>query len=335
MLGRVTPARRALLLALVSLALVACATRVLAPPPAWQSALGREHPLTGRIWDAGAREFIDEHALIDRLARARFVLLGEKHDNADHHRLQAWVIQGLVAAGRRPAVALEMLSVAETAAVERYRAVAPGDAAGLGAALEWERSGWPPWPFYQPIAEAAISARLPLVGANLTRAATTAVGRRGLDALDPGLIVRTGLDAPLDPLVRASLAEEIREAHCGHAPGSMLERMVAVQRARDAQMADALAAAATRSGAVLIAGAGHVRTDRGVPAYLAVVAPGDRVAAVGFVEVRDGVSEPAEYLDRPVDALWFTPRVDDADPCEQFRRPLERLRERPRQGARP
>ena len=30
-----------------------------------------------------------------RLARAEFVLLGEKHDNPDHHRLQAEVLRGL------------------------------------------------------------------------------------------------------------------------------------------------------------------------------------------------------------------------------------------------
>ncbi|MGZ9157183.1 MAG: ChaN family lipoprotein [Candidatus Binatia bacterium] len=34
-----------------------------------------------------------------RLARAEFVLLGEKHDNPDHHWLQAEVLRGLIAAG--------------------------------------------------------------------------------------------------------------------------------------------------------------------------------------------------------------------------------------------
>src|SRR5215204_1457467 len=57
----------------------------------WQSHYGRNHPLTGRIWDVASGEFIDRPALIMRLARAEFVLLGEKHDNPDHHRLPAGV----------------------------------------------------------------------------------------------------------------------------------------------------------------------------------------------------------------------------------------------------
>jgi len=317
---------RAVALALLALALVACAGRAAPPPPdSWLAPLGHTHPLAGRIWDVAGRRFVEPEALARQLARVRFVLLGEKHDNPDHHRLQAWVIRAMAAAGRRPAVALEMLGVDETAAVERHRAVAPDDAAGLGAAVGWERSGWPPWRLYQPIAEAAIAARLPIVGANLTATALRGVGRRGLDALDPALLGRTRLDAPLDRATRAALEADVREAHCGHGSPAALERMVAVQRARDAQMADALAIAGERDGAVLVAGAGHVRKDSGVPAVLAVRSPGERVVAVAFVEVRDGRDDPAAYAERPVDFLWFTARVDDVDPCERFRESLERL----------
>jgi hypothetical protein len=27
----------------------------------------------------------------------------------------------------------------------------------------------------------------------------------------------------------------------------------------------------------------------------------------------------------PFDYVWFTPAVDDEDPCEKFRKPLERM----------
>src|SRR4051794_21542665 len=49
----------------------------------------RAQPLAGRIWDAQARDFLDEGSVMLRAERARFVLLGEKHDNPEHHRLQA------------------------------------------------------------------------------------------------------------------------------------------------------------------------------------------------------------------------------------------------------
>jgi uncharacterized iron-regulated protein len=101
--------------------------------------------------------------------------------------------------------------------------------------------------------------------------------------------------------------------------------MVAAQRARDAQMAERMVAA-QRDGTVLIAGAGHVRSDRGVPAYLATRAPGTTVATVAFVEVAAAHAAPAAYAERfgvarlPFDFVWFTARADDVDPCARMRR---------------
>ena len=311
--------RRVLTGAVGAFVLAGCGPLVAVPPRPWQSPEGREHPLSGRVWDVRGRRFISPARLVDLLADARFALLGERHDNADHHRLQAWLIGALARAGRRPAVAMEMLSVEDTPLVVRHLEARPGDAAGLGPALGWDKSGWPPWPLYQPIAEAAVAARLPIVGANLTPAATRAVRQGGFAAIDPALAVRTGVDRPLEPAARAAMTAEIREAHCGQGSDAVLERMIAVQVARDAQMADAMAAAEEHDGAVLIAGAGHVGKDRGVPARLAVRRPGRSVVAVAFVEVSDGRADPQRYLTRPVDYMWFTPRVDSVDPCDRFR----------------
>lgn len=293
---------------------------------AWESAHGRDHPLTGWVWDVAGRRFLDAETLVVRLARDPFVLLGEKHDNPDHHRLQAWVLDGLIAAGRRPAVGFEMFTVDDAPRIARYLAVSPRSAAGLGDAVDWSRSGWPAWPLYQPIADRALGAGLPIVATNLGPTATRAVARQGIRALDPALVERLGLGRPLDAATRSEMATEIREGHCGYAREEMLDGMIAVQRARDAQMAERLAAA-DGDGAVLIAGSGHVRKDRGVPAFLTALRPGARVASVAFVEVLADAPAPEAYA-MPVDYLWFTPRFDPVDPCERFRKPLERLRER-------
>src|SRR5687767_16011942 len=69
------------LMALV-LVVLAASAHAAEPPPA---GLGHDHPLTGRIWDVAGARFIITEALVARLAPARFVLLGERHDNADHH----------------------------------------------------------------------------------------------------------------------------------------------------------------------------------------------------------------------------------------------------------
>ena len=297
----------------------------------WQASVHREHPLVGRIWDVAGRRFIDENTVGAPLTEARYVLLGEKHDNPDHHVLQARMIRALTVAGRRPAVAFEMFTPSRAGALASYLAAHPRDAAGIGEAVNWTASGWPAWAMYEPIAQAALDAGLAIVPANLDDDRVRAVSRQGVAALDAALVRRHGLDLPLAADVRAAMAEEIRDSHCGHAPEDRVGTMIGVQRARDAQMAEALLTAPGNYGAVLIAGDGHVRSDYGVPAYLRRIDPGARTVSVAFVEVDTKRVEAESYAERfgvglPFDYVWFTPAVDDEDPCEKFRKSLERLR---------
>jgi uncharacterized iron-regulated protein len=311
--------------------LAACATATPDPAPEqiaaamrWDSPLGREHVLAGRVWAVEDGRFVTPAQLARRLGRARYVLLGEKHDNADHHRLQAWILRQIILGGGRPAVAFEMFDTAQAPAIARHLAAAPRDAAGLGEAVDWERSGWPPWELYQPIAQAALDAGLEIVPANITRDVARALARQGLSGVDYDVATQLRLNEPLPGPVQARMLAEIREAHCGTLGEGSAERMVLAQRARDAQMARSLVRADRGAGGVLIAGAGHV-SDHGVPAHLAELAPGAPVAAVALLEVRAGDDAPLLYARGsegrlPYDYVWFTPRTDDRDPCEAFRR---------------
>jgi uncharacterized iron-regulated protein len=291
----------------------------------WESPVERAHPLVGRIWDVKAGAFIGEDVLVTRLVASRFVLLGEQHDNPDHHVLQAKLVHAMIEAGRRPALGFEMLTTDDAPAVIRYLARSPKDAAGLGDAVNWARSGWPEWRFYQPIAQAALDANVPIVATNLSRAATEAVRRNGLPGLGPTLMTQLRLAEPT-PEIRLAMTRELRDAHCGQVPDTMIDRMVDIQWARDARIAASVARAGQRDGAVLIAGAGHVRRDRGVPVPLARQVPDATIASVAFVEVDAGASKPSDYAARfgtetlPFDYVWFTPKADDADPCEKLKK---------------
>lgn len=294
-------------------------------PGPWQAPLGRDHPLIGRIWDVTAARFVTPAALGSQLAGARYVLLGERHDNPDHHRIQAAVVRALVAAGRRPAIAFEMFSADDAEAIARHLAAAPRDAAGLGVAVGWARSGWPSWTLYQPIVQTALDAGLPIVAANLAPRTARALARGDRKALPAGLAERYALDRPLPGGGQAALAAEIDASHCGHLPGDRIAGMVLAQRARDASLADSMMSAA-RDGAVLIAGAGHVRSDRGVPVYVRARDPGAGIAVLAPVEVQDEWTRPVDYAAAPggrlpYDWVWFTPRMADVDPCERFPRP--------------
>ena len=289
----------------------------------WRAPLEREHPLTGRIWDVKAGRFVDAAAVTQRLAGARYVLLGEKHDNPDHHQIQAALVRALLAAGRRPAVALEMLTADQAPAMARHLAASPHDAAGLAEAVNWKRSGWPDFALYQPIVEAALEAGVPVVAGNIGTAAIRAVARGEPGALPAELSARYGLDRPLAPAAQARLTAEIRDAHCGYLPASRVDAMVLAQRARDATLADSLVSRADADGGVLIAGVGHVRADHGVPLYLAARAPGAPIVVVAPLEVRDEATRPEDYAAQfdgalPFDVVWFTPRMDYQDPCRAF-----------------
>ena len=122
---------------------------------------------------------------------------------------------------------------------------------------------------------------------------------------------------------------ELFQAHCGYLPEDQMEPMVQVQRARDAQMAERLIASDKGDGAVLITGAGHARTDRGVPAHLARKAPGVRVRSVAFLEVSADKRQPQDYVEAPgagrlpYDYVWFTPVAEREDLCAKLKKRME------------
>ena len=268
------------------LLLAACAQQPTAEPNA-------PHPLIGKIWDTRASTFVSRDALFDRLAQARYVILGETHDNAEQHALQRVVLEGLAARGRRPVLAMEQFDSQYQADLDAAR-TRGADAEGLADAGRFDRKGWN-WPLYKPLVQFAIEFGWPLAAANLSRSDARAI------VADPA---RSGLP-PADAYVETALSRDIVESHCGKTPDAKLLRgMVEAQRARDARMASVF-----KRDTVLIAGAGHARRDRGVPIYV-----DGHVVSVAFVETESGKNTPADY-EQAYDYLWFTSRAARAASC--------------------
>jgi uncharacterized iron-regulated protein len=301
------------------------------PPPApssapvrWESKLGIDHPLAGVILDVAARRPVSEAELTARAQAADIVLVGEIHDNPDHHRLEAELLRAFATAHAAPAVVFEMLDREQQPAIDASLAAHPGNADALAEAVAWESSGWPAWSMYRPVFEAAIAAHGPILAAGLDREAAMRIAHDGVAALDPALVKAFGLAAPLPDEAQASMRHEMSDVHCGLLPESMLDSMVLVQRARDASLAERLHEGVTRSkGALLIAGAGHVRRDRGVPAQL-TRAYGATSVAIGLLEVNaetspEGYAAAFDARVLPFDFAWFTPRANDVDHCAELR----------------
>jgi uncharacterized iron-regulated protein len=276
----------------------------------WQTTVYADHPLVGRIWSMSRSEYVTQDEVVSDLRAVAFVLLGEKHDNPDHHRLQGGLVQALAPA----AVAFEMLD--HTDPVEQGT-----DPASLAAAVKWADSGWPPFEVYEPVFAATYTVGADVIAAHPTREEVRQAMNSGLESLPATATAGLQLDKPLQEAHRAELAAEIVASHCGHAPQEMQDMMIRAQILKDAWMARAMGQARqSRPGTVvLIAGGGHTRRDRGVPHYLA-----DSARTVLLTEVVAGQEDPAAY-DEGADYLWFTPRVDDVDPCEKYREQLHQM----------
>jgi uncharacterized iron-regulated protein len=301
------------------------ASKGLQPEGGWRTSIDRDHALVGRVWDCRQRAFTDVDVVWQRLRGARIVLLGEKHDNPDHHRLQATALAAIVAGGRRPSVAFEMFDSEQQPSIDGYRSDSSASAQGLGAATHWESTGWPPFELYLPIVRVAFENRLPVVAANIPTQRVRSLVHEGARGLAPDLL-GLDLDREFPPVLESSLESELRASHCGQLPDAMIGGMALAQHARDAYMARAALGADRGDGTVVVAGDGHVRADRGIPYYLQRQKSGISVASLAFLEVAKGVDDPAAYAkplgatDLPFDFVWFTPRADDTDPCAPLKK---------------
>lgn len=324
------PALRAALVALqFVLALAATAVppaQAEEAPPPWQATEDADHPLVGKIVRVSDGAHVTPDELAAALARARLVLLGETHDNPDHHRIQGWAVARLVAAGWRPGIAMEMITTDRQAVIEAHFEAHPRDVAGLGPALGWERTGWPDWSHYARAIAPAISAGAALTAANLPQATMRGLAAHGFAVLGPDRLRELALDRPLPEPVYAAIAEEMVASHCGQLAASRARPFAVMQIARDAALADGLLTAAQRAGghAVLVAGNGHVRRDRGVPLHLGRRGQDQDVVVVAPIEVRAAAQSPDDYAGTygtavlPFDYVWFTPRARREDPCRGF-----------------
>ena len=195
------------------------------------------HPLAGRIWDTRAQDWVSTTELERGLARARYVLLGEVHDNAGHHRLRRDLLAALVRDGRRPAIAMEQFDREHQPALQRVQNEPAPTPELLKTAGRVDAQGWN-WSYYEPIVRLALDHRLPIVAANLSRADAFRVSTDGAAAvLGPAAVGALQLDHPLPDAARLKLEQVIDDGHCGKAPRNILPGMVAAQRARDAIMA--------------------------------------------------------------------------------------------------
>jgi uncharacterized iron-regulated protein len=236
----------------------------------------------------------DAPSRVLRLLPADVLMLGEQHDAPEHHVIERDTVQALATDGRLAALAIEMAEEGQSTTYLKPDATQ----AQVQTALSWNDKAWP-WTDYGPAIMAAVSAGVPVVGANLPR-------ERMKDAM-----ADVSLDAQLGDAQRAQQQQAVRDGHCGLLPEAQIVPMTRIQIARDRAMAQAaLKARVPGKTVLLITGAGHATKTLGVAQHL----PTDvRVKSIRLVA---GEADQAPGYD----ALWRTPALPPKDYCATLRK---------------
>lgn len=239
------------------------------------------------------------------MAGADIVILGEVHDNAEHHVGQADLIMQL----KPKAVVFEMLSPEQAGIVNTGPR---DDLDALAARIDWANSSWPDFAIYAPVFAALDDT--PVVGAAAPRGVVRAAFSEGASAVFGTGAGQFGLDMAVPAAQLAQRSQMQFDAHCAAMPLEMMGGMVEAQRLRDALFSKAALDALEKYGApiVVIVGNGHARRDWGMPAMIAQAASDVTTYAVGFVEV------PSPDNDPRFDTTLPTQPAQRDDPCDAF-----------------
>jgi uncharacterized iron-regulated protein len=220
------------------------------------------------IWSLKDERELTFGELIDRLARADVVCVGESHDSDLHHRVQLQIIKALFARDERLGVGMEMFQRPYQKALDRYLAGATNEQTFLEDSEYRTRWGYE-WSLYRPIVEFCRRNGVPVAALNAPRELTQRVSKVGYAGLSPAERKELGaVDFHVGPH-RAHWYDLLARMH-GKAkvPPEQKERSYQVMAVWDEYMAESAARFQRARGVrrmVVLAGSGHVDSWFGIP----------------------------------------------------------------------
>jgi len=220
----------------------------------------------------GQAKAIATDRLFAQLSQRHAVLLGEVHDNADHHRWQLHTIAGLHALHPRLVIALEMFPHRLQSVLDQWTAGQLSEEEFL-TRTQWRTVWGHDAALYMPIFQFARLHRLRLLALNVERTLVRQVGEQGWAAIP--LKEREGVSdpAPAPPAYVDALYESFQQH--GQKPRERsdpaFQHFVDSMLLWDRSMAQGIAEATVREpDAIVVAlmGLGHLEDGAGVPRQL-------------------------------------------------------------------
>ena len=218
-----------------------------------------------RLYDLSSRKILSGAQALAHLQSARLILVGEHHNNAEHHQAQLQVIRALHESGRQVSVGMEMFQRDSQPELDRW-------VAGTMETDQFRRvflDNWNfDWELYRPIFDYVRRNHIPLIGLNVPDEITAQVAYHGFESLNRE---QKGALEGITCDVTAEYRDFIRQAYGAHGHGKMnFGRFCEAQLVWDTAMAmNSLDYLGQHPGAamVILAGSGHAR-KLGIPSQL-------------------------------------------------------------------
>ena len=279
-----------------------------------------------RAVDVSSGANIGFEALVSRLSAADVVFFGEQHDDPETHRVEFGVLDALSRSGRPVIMSLEMFERDAQPLLNDYLAGRVSEADFLAKSRPWDRYITD----YRPMVELAKSKGWPVIASNIPRPMASAVGRKGLAALDtltPNERTWAAKDIQCpDDAYRARFMETMRGHSPGGAPSSpgdtlptaAANRFYFAQCIKDETMAESIVEAmkTARENTIVVHydGAFHSDYRQGTVDRVRRRAPNLRLAVITAVPVTDQTTATlAEHAGR-ADYIIFTKRIPPKSP---------------------
>lgn len=272
-----------------------------------------------RIVSPATRSDVTMEQLLERVSRADVVFFGEQHDDPETHRAEAQTLQAIGQLGRPVVLSLEMFERDVQPALNAYLAGRITESDFLARTR--------PWPHYatdyRPLLEMARAQHWPVIAADVPRPLASAVGRKGIAALDT-LTAAERLTAaresvcPLDDY-HARFMESMHHHSAGTGgatepgdslPTAMAERFYVAQCIKDETMAESIVkaklTAPRRAVVVHFDGAFHSDYAQGTVERVKRREPSWDLVVISAVPVIDPKTAPIASQSGVADFVIFT-----------------------------
>ena len=307
----------------------------------------REDPLIGKIINTQTKQTVNFELLIKEISNYDVIYLSEKHNNPDHHHIQQRVIHALIENGLKPTIGFEffsmdntpdLLNFVDSGKVAHPKKIEKIIEADLRKKLGWDTQSDKMWKYYFDLLNIAKKEKLQVAGIDLPATLKKRITRKGINGISPlekEQIFSTQLS---DKAYKDYMFSIFKAVHCGMGHEKMQSRLYGTWVARNDKMASSITRLYYhgKGPIVIIIGGGH--TEYGLGVVNRVTAVDKTISQVNLAlrEISVNPISLSGYLISldlegfkkapPADFLWFTQRVSYADPCEEFKESLQKMK---------